>query len=115
MTKNNNRPFFLGGAWHGKPEFLFEEPGCDILKNGDRINLTVWGPKPWSKHYVELARKYKVNFVSLRALGFGKRQTAEFLLDMQILRGASISLIRPKDLSALAQLRELQFLSIDLG
>jgi hypothetical protein len=109
------RPFFLGGSRKSDPEFLFEQPDCDILKIGDRITLTHTGRVPWTKRHLRLAQKYKVDSVSLRSQSFGKRKSVDFLLDLPMLRGVYLSLDSPIDLSPFTRLPELRRLSIAFG
>src|SRR5262249_2357170 len=67
----------------------------------------------WTKRETALAWEYKVNSVTVSNSQFGKRKTADWLLDLPPLRRLSISLWIPVDLTALERLTELRELRID--
>jgi hypothetical protein len=113
MPRLDTRPFLL---WTGgrcpAGKILLEESDCSIVKWKDVNDLTLYGV--WRKRHEELARRYQVNSVGLDSQAFGRRQTADFLLNLPTLRQVSISLSSPKDLSALGRLSELRWLRIDI-
>jgi hypothetical protein len=113
MPRLDARPFLLWGEGRcpaGK--ILLEENDCTIVKWKDVIDLTPAGV--WTKRHEEVARRYTVNSVGLDTQAFGRRQTADFLLNLPALRPLSIALWSPKDLSALGRLAELRWLRIDI-
>jgi hypothetical protein len=107
------RPFFLGGdgSW-AEGEILLEAADCLIVRTKDLIDLTPAGP--WTKRHTKLAKRYRVNSVSLDSLSFGDGRSADLLLDLPVLRRLSLSLWSPIDLSALERLRHLRSLRLDL-
>jgi hypothetical protein len=108
------RPFFLGGDGScAKGKILLDAADCMVLKSNDRIDMTPVGP--WTDRHTRLAERHKVNFIILDNLTFGERQTADWLLDLPVLRGVSLQLWSPVDLSALGRLRQLRWLRISLS
>ena len=115
MARRADRPFFLGGKGGGaKHESLYEEGPCDIEKAGAYTTLTLWAGE-WTAKHTELARRYKVNSVSVRDTAFGERRSSDFLLELPVLNEVSITIWTPIDLSGLARLAELRSLRIDFG
>jgi hypothetical protein len=120
MARIASRPFFLGGSnrlFGGKGatyEYLLEEKDCDIGKwsDDDVIHMSSFGL--WTRRHAALVRQYKVNSASFHTYSFGRRKSADFLLELPTLRKVIISLNSFKDLSVLGSLAQLRSLYIDL-
>jgi hypothetical protein len=114
MPRADPRPFFLVGerSWT-EGETLLEREDCNIEKWGDYIDLAPVGL--WTEQHTKLARQFKVNSVALNNLAFGDRQTADFLVELPVLRRVSLSLWSPIDMAALGRLRQLKSLRISLS
>jgi len=115
MSKSVSRPWILGGDGNSlKGKILLERENYFIFKSqAGLVALTRCGP--WTKRDTALAWEYGVNSVSLDTLEFGKRKTAEWLLDLPPLRRLSLSLWQPVDLAALGRLSELRELRLDFS
>jgi hypothetical protein len=111
MAKYDKHPFFVGCDEIGA-QFLFEEPGCYIIKFGDSISINHTGP--WTDHHAALVRQYDVNSASFNTYSFGERDTADFLLELPSLRTVFISLKKVKDLSAVSQLTQVRELRLGI-
>jgi hypothetical protein len=77
------------------------------------VDLTKHGI--WTKRDTALAWEYQVNSVTIDTVKFGKRKTAEWLLELPPLRRLSIDLWIPVDLTALGRLTDLRELIIDFS
>jgi hypothetical protein len=112
MSKRTSRPEFLGGDGSSfEGEYLLEEKNSWVLKQKELITLDHCGL--WTKRETALAWRYKVNSVTVTNLQFGKRKSADWLLDLPPLRRLSISLWIPVDIKALERLTDLRELRID--
>jgi hypothetical protein len=114
MARNASLPFFLGG-WQpqAKYEVLLERSDCWIEQYDNLVRMDVL--KPWSASHAALVRKYGVEHLQLCSGTIGKRRSLDFLLDLPALRGLTLSVWKPMDLSAVGRLSELRFLWIDVG
>ncbi len=113
MTKKApRRPKFLQGMNVRETKILFEQDGCDVFQLGDTIEMQVIGA--WTDAHTKLAHEWKVNYVLVTEPTFGKRKSADFLLDFPPLRHLGIHAATQRDLSPVNKLTDLRSLWISL-
>src|SRR5215204_550498 len=96
-------------------KIIVEGDGYEVVRNGRRTILS-FSTKPWdAKKHARLARKHRITGLELNEISFGRRKSADFLLELPPLRELDISLIEPKDLSAVAHHTALEYLALSGG
>ena len=81
----------------GIPKSIVEGDDFEILRSGRRIILL--SLQAWNARATRAAHKYKVTDVDLCASSFGRRKTADLLLELPPLRRLHISLICARSFS----------------